>query len=362
VPLLHAALISAALSLPRHAVFGAAVTDKPPGVTVTRVMPDGAAAAAGVATGDIIVSLAGVAVPNVAACLAEVHALHGGQTVRALIVRQGMPLDLTVALKSAPDESDPQVTTSYGAVKIDGALRRTFATTPIGAASPRPAVLFVGGIGCYSLDVATDPQDPYLRLAHDLSRAGFVTMRLEKSGVGDSQGPPCATVDFASEEYGYAVALTALRADPHVDSQRIYLFGHGVGTIIAARLARTEEVAGIVAAETVGRDWLEYELRSGTYPVDAPYLRQLAALDLVAPWAVVNAPVLVIYGKSDFVTRETDHARIVAIVNQTHGDSATLREIDGMDHLLYRAESPGQYDSQLSSTVVSWLCARERCP
>ncbi len=423
MPVLHAALISGALALPRHAVFGATVTNTQPGVTISRVLPESAAAAAGLQSGDVVQTLAGSRMPDVSTFLAEVRSLHGGQTVAVIVVRNAKTLDLSVTLQPPPDESDPQARTVYGAVEIDGTLRRTLTTIPSGPAARRPAVLFIGGIGCYSVDVAAEPEDPYLRLAHDLSRAGFVTMRLEKSGVGDSQGSPCRTVDFASEEYSYSVALTALRADVHVDPERIYLFGHGTGTIIAPRLARTEEVAGIVAAEAVGRDWLEYEMRNmrrrvelagstptqndaaiaskyacmyrllvaneaepqieaqtpackesnGVYPVDAPYLQQLATLDIIGPWAYVNAPVLVIYGKSDFVTEEADHARIVEIVNQAHAQSATLQEIDGMDNLLYRAASAKaaldafqsgssrEYDSDLSTTVVSWLCAHERC-
>ena len=78
-----------------------------------------------------------------------------------------------------------------------------------------------GGIGCTSIDVATDPQDPYLRLAHDLGRRGVVVMRLEKSGVGDSQGPSCATTDFAAETRSDVAAFDALRQDPDVDPWRV---------------------------------------------------------------------------------------------------------------------------------------------
>jgi pimeloyl-ACP methyl ester carboxylesterase len=423
MPFLHVALLATVLTLPRHAVFGAALADKPAGVTVTRVIPNSAAASAGLLAGDVIQRLAGVSTPDIAAFLSEMHALHAGEHVTVVVTRDGRPLDLTADLGTPANETDSDVTTVYGAVEVDGTLRRTLTTIPKGNASRRPAVLFIGGIGCFSIDVASDPQDPYLRLAHDLSRRGFVTMRLEKSGVGDSQGPPCATVDLSNEEHSYEVALAALLKDPSVDAKHVYLFGHSIGTVMAPRLAETGSVAGIVVAEAVGRDWFEYEMRNTrrqldlggaspaetdaamigkyvcmyrllvqkesepaieadradckehnrVYPVDPRYVQQAAALNIIEAWTKVDAPVLAVYGSSDFVTELDDHERIVAVVNAHHQASGSFHEIDGMDHLLFRAATPKdalvafqkgaprEYDSDLSETVLNWLCSRERC-
>lgn len=88
-----------------------------------------------------------------------------------------------------------------------------------------------------------------MRLARDLGRRGVVVMRLEKSGTGDSQGPPCMTVDLLTEMRSYEVALTALARDSHVDSNRIYLFGHSIGSLMAPRIANNGKVAGVIVAE-----------------------------------------------------------------------------------------------------------------
>ncbi|HKE37576.1 MAG TPA: alpha/beta fold hydrolase, partial [Candidatus Baltobacteraceae bacterium] len=283
------------------------------------------------------------------------------------------------------------------------------------------AVLLIGGIGCYSVDVAASPDDAYLHLAHDLSRSGYAVMRLEKSGVGDSQGPPCAQVDFEAERRGYASALQSLASNPLIDSQRIYLFGHSIGTTIAPQLAATNHVAGIIVAEAVGRDWPEYEIRNarrelelggetpsavdralleksrcmqmllfdnkpeveieatmpqckahnGVYPVDAWYMRQVARLNIIEPWMHLNVPVLAIYGTSDFVTEAADHQRIVEVVNAARPGSATFVTLAGMSHLLQVAATPKAasdafdngialpYDADLSKAVVAWLNARQ---
>ncbi len=403
--------------LARHGVFGAAVVEKAAGVTVMRVIPGSAAAAANVKPGDVIKGIGGVDTPTVASFLAAVHTFHAGQTVAVAILRNGSPLQMSATLGRPAAENDPDVTTLYQAIEVDGSLRRTLVTVPKNATSRLPAVLLIGGIGCYSVDAATDPNDAYMRVTHDLSRARFVTMRLEKSGVGDSQGPPCSSVDFLTEERSYGAALTALRNDPHVDPNRVYLLGHSIGSVIAPRLASTQRVAGVIVAEAVGRDWLEYETRNArrqleltgaspadvdakvvekqecmyrllvqkepeaaiertmpackepnsVYPVDAAYVQQVAALNIIQPWTRLNVPALVIYGKSDFVTEEADHARIVQVVNAAHPQNATLVSIDGMDHMLFRAPTPKaameafqngaarEYDTDFSRAIIAWL-------
>jgi alpha-beta hydrolase superfamily lysophospholipase len=348
-----------------------------------------------------------------------------GQPVTLGIVRGKDATNVRVVLAEAPKEHDPAVDTAYDAVDVDHSLRRTLVTTPHGVTGKHPAVLFVGGIGCYSVDVASNPEDAYLRLAHDLSKRGFVTMRLEKSGVGDSQGPPCPTVDYVTEAASYTVAFDALRADPHVDPAHVYVFGHSIGSVIAPRLALQKPIAGIVVAEGVGRDWFEYELinsrrqeelSGGTpaevdaamllkescmhrlliekedlaallratpackdyvqYPAPPAYFQQIAAFNMAEPWAKLSIPVLAIYGTSDFITDEADHRRIVDIVNGAHPGTAKLAVIDGMDHYLVPAASqrasldrvtkpaaaaPAKYDERFSAAIAGWLCAHERC-
>lgn len=404
-------------TLPRHAVFGASVVMKPAGVTAGTVFPQSPAAKGGVLAGDVIKSIAGIPVPDIATFLATIHESHANQDVAVNVVRNNSPLVLHVHLAPALDEQDPAVETIYGAIDVDNSLRRTLVTVPRNATSPRPGVLFIGGIGCYSVDAAANAQDAYLRLSHDLSRAGFATMRVEKSGVGDSQGPPCRDVDFAAESRGYAAALDAFEHDSHVDPNRVYLFGHSIGSVIAPRLALQNRIAGVIVAEAVGRDWPEYELRNtrrqlelgatppadvdenllqksicmqrlliekqpeaqiertmpeckvpnGVYPVTAAYVQEVAQLNIIQPWTRIDRPVLVIYGASDFVTEEADHRRITDVVNNAHAGNATLKIIDGMDHHLGVAASPKlaydnaqsgkpePYDTDLSQTIITWL-------
>lgn len=404
-------------TLPRHAAFGAAVAQGTGGVRVTAVIPNSAAAQAGLQAGDTIRAIGGIAVPTITQFLAAVHDLHAGERVDVDVVRGGATLRLSAVLGTARNEVDAGLVTEYGTVSVDDSLRRTLLTMPANLTARAPAVLLIGGIGCYTVDVAANAQDEYLHLTHDLARTGFVTMRIEKSGVGDSQGPPCRNVDFDTEVRGYVAALSALQRDPRVDPARVYLLGHSIGTIIAPRLALVNRTAGVIVLEAIGRDWPEYEIRNlrrdldldneppasedrliaekaecmerlffenesesqieqsipscrvhnGIYPVTTAYVRQVAQLNVIEPWTKLNVPVLAVYGTSDFETELADHQRIVAVVNASHPGLATLEVIPAMSHRLGRASSAKvaetddergtiePYDTELSEIVIAWL-------
>lgn len=51
-----------------------------------------------------------------------------------------------------------------------------------------PAVLLVGGLGCYSLDGELMRDAGYGPVLKTLLQHGFATMRVEKTGEGDSEG------------------------------------------------------------------------------------------------------------------------------------------------------------------------------
>jgi alpha-beta hydrolase superfamily lysophospholipase len=411
-------------TLPRRGLLGVSTADaKGGGVSVLGVLPSLPGEAAGIKPGDVITSVDGTPVANTAAFLSKLRR-PGGRPVVLGIARGGTALELRAVLAEASKEHDPAVDTRYDSLEIDHSLRRTLVTAPHGATGKHPAVLIVGGIGCYSVDIASNAEDPYMRLTHDLSRRGFVTMRLEKSGVGDSQGPPCSTVDYTAEAASYGVAFDALRREPLVDPAHVYVFGHSIGSIIGPRLAAEKHAAGVVVAEGVARPWIEYELENSRrqavlggktpaevdtalllkeacmhrllvekqpksallrdtpacadytqYPAPDAYFQEIAPLNMAEPWTVLTVPVLAIYGTADFVTDERDHQRIVDIVNAAHPGNARLTVIAGMDHNLTPAGSqrasfdrtvkgngaPATYDPRFTAAVAGWLCERERC-
>jgi len=412
-----------AAGLPRHGVLGAQLQMTDGMVSVKAVIPGSAAAKANLMPGDGIRSINRIPAAATADVISSIRRTPAGTTISMEILRNGTAQTINVTVGTPAAESDPAVQTLYESVTVNGSLRRTLVDIPKNAAGRRPAVLLIGGIGCFSVDVAANPEDGYLRITRDLARAGFVTMRLEKSGVGDSQGTPCHDVDFQDESGSYAVALTALRKHSHVDPAHVYLLGHSIGTLIAPRLALEQPVAGIVVSEAVGTNWFEYELanlrrqleiggdppatvddklaskercmhrlliekepepvieqgepacklRNGIYPVVDKYIQQVASLNVIQPWTQLSVPVLAVYGTADFVVNPADHARIVAVVNSAHPGLASLSPVDAMDHNLQVAATPfefytnnekgvaTQYQTEFSTVLLKWFCSRERC-
>ena len=412
-----------AQELPRRNSFGAAVVPDAHGVSVTAVVAGSPAANAGLQVGDVITIMGTRSISTPADFVLSARSAPASMPLSVSVLRGGKPEQLLVALVPVSRESDPRVDTLYSAIEVAGSLRRTLITIPKGATGRLPAVLLIGGIGCYSVDNPADLNDPYRALSHDLSRAGLIVMRIEKSGIGDSQGSPCFETDFDADSQMYAAGLAALLTTPHVDPAKVFLFGHSIGAVIAPRLAAKIAVAGVVVAEAVGINWFEYELanlrrqsvlggdspaqtddllrskevcmhrllierqpeasiestmpeckKRNSYPVDAPYMQQVAVLNIAEPWSKLSVPLLAIYGTADFVTSEAEHDRIVNIVNGEHPNSAEVTLIQGMDHHLEIMGTPerayeqrvtqhndGPYAEDLSVQVTKWICAHASC-
>src|SRR5260370_312854 len=77
---------------------------------------------------------------------------------------------------------------------------RTFITRPKESAGKVPAIFFVGWLSCDSVEYPKGETDGFGALIRRIiDQSGYATMRVEKSGVGESQGPRCEQADF---QYG----------------------------------------------------------------------------------------------------------------------------------------------------------------
>ena len=353
--LLLCALLPAAApgdELKRRAFFGAGLA---PGAAVSAVAPGSPAAEAGLRAGDRIVSLGGVPMRAPADVLSWLRTAPTDRAAPVVMERGEAVWSASLRLRELPREASADYEVVYGSVSAGGERQRTVVTKPAGA-GPFPAVLLVGGVGCYSIDNPLQPPLPYQRMLGAMTRAGFATMRVEKRGMGDSEGGPCMETDFERETAGYRAGLAALAASPFVNRARLFLFGHSMGGISGPLVARGTPVRGVIAMATVGTSWFEYLLANSRrqaalrgapdeevdrrvrveercahallverrprgeilaampecaghfeYPASDRYMQQVAALDLGAVWKDCEAAVAVVYGKSDYVTSAREH-------------------------------------------------------
>jgi pimeloyl-ACP methyl ester carboxylesterase len=300
------------------------------------------------------------------------------------------PLAATDALprKQAFRESYPGVAVEYGTVAAPGGPRlRTVVTRPSAARDPLPALLLVGWLSCDSVEAEPGASDATARLLRGLAtESGMLFYRVDKPGVGDSEGD-CGATDFSTELAGYRAALGELRARPDVDPARVFLFGWSNGAGVAPLVAEGVPVAGYVVAGGWIKTWFEHMVEferhrrtlAGSAPGDvsevmkkvaefydlylnrglapgavllqrpdlatayddeperqygrpAAFYQQLQALNLAAAWSRVSVPVLALYGEYDFIMRREDHETIAALVDAGHPGRGRFVLIPRMDH------------------------------
>jgi uncharacterized protein len=387
--------------LPRHGIAGLVVAapdsskpedseTNPP--TVKNVVTGGAGEAAGILPGDTLLELDGKPLATAASFAQEIGRHLAGDSVRVVLRRAGQKMEKTVVLKPRPFETSPDATILYRSITAGRARRRTIITHPQ-SAGRYPAVLLVGGLGCYSLDGTLNEGRGYGPILSALVKEGFVTMRVEKTGEGDSEGPACTDLKATAEleASGYAAALDALRSYDFVDPKEIFVFAHSLGPLLASLALPGKDVRGVIAAETIGRSWFEYtqenvrrqsalvgepldqvdadvrahvhcayhfylqhetsdevaklgntckEMIASNAGMPYPYMQQIGDLNLARQWKQIEAPVLVIYGTSDPATSADESRYLVGIISSFHPGNATYREIVGMGHEF------GRYDSQ----------------
>jgi hypothetical protein len=307
--------------------------------------------------------------------------------------------------------------TLHQTIQIDNAPYDAIITRP-STPGKHPAVFLIGGLGCYSLD-NLKPDDPFSQLLSGLTQRGYVTMRVDKNGEGKSQGPPCDSPqsDLQLAVKRSLVGLNVLAAADFVDRDKIFILAHSIGPLEGVLVAQKFPVRGFIAAETIGRTWMEYTLENArrqmlilghgydesdrfvrltercqhrffvdkqtpaqilktspeckdsvnTFGVSAAYLQQIADLDLAVEWKKVDVPVLVTYGTSDPATWSEESRYLVDMINSFHPGRATYIELPGMGHGLdlvpskrawleaIRKHEHGPFDQDFLRQVANWL-------
>jgi photosystem II stability/assembly factor-like uncharacterized protein/pimeloyl-ACP methyl ester carboxylesterase len=319
-----------------------------------------------------------------------------GQTIQLSIIRGKQKKLLRGTVLPRPYETDDQAEVIYDQAAYKGGLLRVIINKPF-KKSLMPAMLFIPGYTCSSIDELTDDH-PYKRMIDAYVEAGYVTLRIEKSGLGDSQNtPPCSSCDLLDEIENFEVGLKKLKSLPYIDTNKIIIVGHSMGGIIAPAISARHQVAGVVVYGTTAKSWFEYQLEmyrvqtalSGLNPIEveqyvieqydlnyrfyikkenlvdmarepqadsilrsvwgydgkgniydrnAEYWRQIQDLPHLENWKNTRAKVLVQFGESDFQAfSKTDHQQIVNTVNHFHPGHATLQTYPLTDHYYARS-------------------------
>jgi len=324
---------SADTPLPRRPALGVALAPHDPGVAVTAVVDGSAAKAAGVRAGDVIRGIDGVVMRAPQDVIDAVAKHRAGEAATLEIDRDGTIEPRAIRLGSVALETLPDTTFEYGSVTIgDGSRLRTIVSVPQ-RTGRMPAVMLLQGGGCGSIDVPLAADNPLSGVLRRIAAQGYVTMRVDKSGVGDSQGPPCAEIGYTQELDGYRAALAALKRHPSVDADQVYLLGISLGGMFAPIVAAENPVRGIVTFGAPPFAPTPYPGRSDRF------FREVATIELEKAWSTVAGRVLVMYGEFDEVAQDMDRGWIARVVNARRSGAATQVELTGQDHCWSRHPS-----------------------
>lgn len=358
------------------------------------VKAGGAADRAGLRVGDVLLAMNDAKIGSSNELITMLRSFKGGDSITLLVRRDGEERPVSVTLDAVESETVDGSTVVYSSVVVPGGYRlRTIITepvnSPLASADGRvPAFFYVQGIYCSSLDRPSNPNSVDTRLVHAMAKAGFITIRVDKPGLGDSEGPACSEIGFEAELEGYKAALRQLAGYSGVDPDRIYLFGHSMGGVMMPYLTQDVPVRGSIEYGTLTRTWLEYqlentrrqmslmgatpaeindalqgeaktsamvllegktiadvwerypELRSDDPMVDATHIasrhvgffKDLQELNLARAWQESTGDVLAIHGEYDWVTDASDHEMIAQIVNGRTPGAGTHIEMAKADH------------------------------
>jgi uncharacterized protein len=353
------------------------------GVLVRSVIPQSTAEAAGLQKEDVLLKIGEKIIHSTAEAIAIIRESSSNALLEFQIWRQGKRITKRQALKGYPMESHPDIEYVYDEVKAGDNLLRAILTKPKKSSGKLPAVMFLQGVPCYSLDNPLDTNGVEAQMMRYFTRQGFVTLRVEKSGMGDSKGLPCNQLDFKTEAEGYRQGLIKLKNLDYIDSDNIFLLGHSMGGVMAPIIAPTHSVRGIIVYGAITANFMEYYSTSRRSVAQALQMNpeeadnyvklacecafklirekmtpgaiinqnaecephvgleslrtidfwyQLDALNLPAEWKKFEGKVLAVYGKSDFVSTRAEHEQLAQTVNYYHPGNGTFLEIENSDH------------------------------
>jgi uncharacterized protein len=284
---------------------------------------------------------------------------------------------VTVRAVSARNPTDADVIVPANGFNIAGTL-----TTPPGVGRLRhPAVVLVGGSGPIDRDETVAGIPIFGQLAGSLAERGFIVLRYDKRGVGQSGGrTETVTLTDYADDLIAATRWLARRDD--VDSRRLAIVGHSEGGAIAMlAAAREKKIAALVLAASIGTTGAELILEQQRHQLDllnlpesernekialqkkihdavvtekgwdalppqvrrqadTPWFRSLLTFDPASTMPHVRQPILIVQGDLDKQVAPEHAEKLAALARgrKKAGDVQVVH-IPDVNHLLVRATS-----------------------
>ena len=357
---------------------------------VAEVDADSPAAHAGLMPGDLLISVAELPITNLDSARSVVRSAPTEEPSVVVIERDGARCELTVQARPMPIETLPSGRVELSEVMLPDHRLRAIWTFPE-ARGPFPAIWMLPGAAWLSEERPIAPGGALLELVRGLTAAGFATLRVDRSGLGDSEGPLCTETDLNAELAGWQAALAHLCAHPEVRQDRVFVYARSLGGMLAPLVVkgfapravavwgtsarrwsramlegarRQHALAGttgpalerILAAQERLHHWVyraaltperafeqEPELRSleslnfrggQLYRRSAAFFQQLERVDVAQAWRELPCPLLALHGTSDWLSQLEDTIEIAELAPR-----GAYLELTGIDHMMHARAS-----------------------
>jgi uncharacterized protein len=412
--LLASSLFSIA-QLERRPLLGIQMQNENNAVLIMGTVQNSTAAMIGLKKGDTLISINGKKAVDVQSAISFIRELKAGDSLQVVVKRTKDTALLKGIVQSFPIEAASDIVTEYGMIQTPVAKLRSIFTLPK-VRKKHPAVLFITGVSCYSVDFGLDTSRTELSLLRGFTRNGFVTMRIDRPGLGDSKGSTsCMMDDLYGEASHFKAALAALKNHPAVDSNRIYLFGHSMGSVFAPMIAAGTNIKGIITYGGLGRPFVEYmgdafmqqaklkgstgeqldslvkinqlaanlllnglisqdslrkripqaETVAAVFDIRSPqYFYQLHQLNLASLWKQYKGSVLIMMGEYDYVAHKADQHQLLETINNFGNARAELHFVPHSDHGMSKfnsiqevlKEEPGKgFNQAILNHILQWI-------
>ncbi|MCL6267399.1 alpha/beta fold hydrolase [Flagellimonas myxillae] len=392
-----------------------------PGAKILEIDTNSPLAKAGFLANDLIVAVNGTTVNSDEIWTEISYGLRANTPTQIKVIRNHQSIEKMVEFNPLEKEKHAGLDTYYEEVtSAHGITQRIIITKPK-KTGKQPAVVLIGGLSCSSIETYPGRSGNWVQTIKDLvEKSGMVVMRIEKPGVGDSEGD-CSQSDFVTDLAGYQAAIQYFKTKPYVDSSRIVVYGSSMGSALAPLLANEFDLAGVISDGTFYKTWFEHMLEierrilqfqgntesqitekmnkyyfplyygmmvqkksyqdvvdenpaladynyhspAHMYGRPVAYYQQLQEFDLAGQWEKIKVPVRILRGTHDWIMSAFDNHMIMEVLKRNGHTDHLLHEYPGLDHWNTIHESPknsfegkpGKWDEGTINLIINW--ARE---
>ena len=234
---------------------------------------------------------------------------------------------------------------------------------------PSPAVIVLHGFTGFK-------SEPHIsKFAEDLADAGFVSVRFDASGFGESDGEPFTDFRVSSYLSDIFDVVTFIEGLDYVHRNRIGLTGHSLGSNLAIIAAgSSDKFIGCCAVQpctklprpTWARDLTQWQ-KIGFAELESPcpqypkfrlpweFVQDADRFDARSFVRNINCPLEIIYGTADTTVLPSDTLSICELAPP----QTTVTPLPGVGHYIW--ESPKQL-ADISSRIVKFFGKTVRVP